>query len=119
MSKWTDFPLPAEDPQIERGQLKRCFENAATYAARHGFSYVEGLACGPLRDVHHAWVVNDAGEVLDPTWGYSPKHAYRGIIFGLAEVLALQERAENGDPIAMLELFRDTDGAEEIRVRES
>ncbi len=53
------------------GKPKSCFENCLKALLRYPqLSYCEGFAIGddiPIA-VSHAWLVNDAGEVIDPTW---------------------------------------------------
>ena len=59
---WKPAPLPQ---RIKRGRERLCFVNAARLVLRHPeLSYVEGWADFG----EHAWCVNAAGEVLDPTW---------------------------------------------------
>jgi hypothetical protein len=48
---------------------KECFTNALQAAAiNDDLTYVEGYAYNGLLPIHHAWVVDDAGNVYDPTW---------------------------------------------------
>ena len=51
---------------------RMCFSNAfnlAVYDDHDRFTYMEGYAYTPgIIAVHHAWVVNDKDEVIDPTW---------------------------------------------------
>jgi hypothetical protein len=59
-------PLPAN---IERGIPKECFRNAALLALETGLTYCEGYANSSLGiPLEHAWVINQAGEVIDNTW---------------------------------------------------
>lgn len=62
-------------PGVEYGKAKECFANACRLSALHPlgdespYRYVEGFAYTPgLIACHHAWVINEAGEVIDPTW---------------------------------------------------
>ncbi len=59
---------------VDPGDLKDCFMNAARAVVfdSTGLTYVEGFAISgrSLRlPVHHAWLVTDDGQVIDPTWG--------------------------------------------------
>jgi hypothetical protein len=48
------------------------------------FVYVEGYAlshAGSSLLIHHAWVADRAGNVIDRTWGYDAGRAYFGIPF--------------------------------------
>jgi len=52
---------------------KRCFANSQQVMEEvglsKGWSYVEGLACSTFGlPLHHAWLVDEEGLVLDPTW---------------------------------------------------
>lgn len=103
----TDYTPPASIAQnqrlmaeygVEPGELKDCFANAGREcvfraASTPHLTYVEGFAAGVI-PVHHAWLVTDDGQVIDPTWGtgraserfeelgsndIGPGVAYRGI----------------------------------------
>ncbi len=83
--RWgTPAPL---SPAVVRGPEGLCFANAnanATAASElhDGFTYVEGYALGPAGIVlAHAWCIDDAGLVQDPTWPPSVGFAYLGIPF--------------------------------------
>jgi hypothetical protein len=89
---------------IEPGQPKECFENAgrAVLDDTPGVTYVEGYAQGSIIPVHHAWLVTDDGQVIDPTWGTGrnlpgfeaigpspPGEEYFGIPVGRDELVAI------------------------------
>lgn len=65
------FPVAADQalPGKFHAWPQQCFDNAYRLARRWKarFRYVEGVALGVI-PIHHAWVINAAGEVLDPTW---------------------------------------------------
>lgn len=70
---------------ISRGQMRECFKNAAEWVLLQDHPeplfYCEGYASGII-PVHHAWICNARGEVLERTW--KPKHQltfYFGIPF--------------------------------------
>ena len=68
-----------------KGKPKSCFENCLKALLRYPqLSYSEGFAIGddiPIA-VSHAWLVNDVGEVIDPTW--VGKQFKGNIYFGVA-----------------------------------
>lgn len=66
------------------GVPKECFKNAAERALWEPFDYVEGYA---MRDslcipIHHAWLLNPDGEVIDVTWDRPEECQYLGIKIG-------------------------------------
>lgn len=66
------------------GQAKQCFLNATAIAlVRDDVTYVEGFALDPgiPIPVEHAWLVDDNGHVIDPTWDESRGHLYYGVPF--------------------------------------
>lgn len=83
---WTppapDSPLPEG---VELGAAKQCYRNAALVALSNPeYTYVEGYAASII-PIHHAWVVDRDGQVVDPTWhednGLSPAKEYVGVPF--------------------------------------
>jgi hypothetical protein len=71
------------------GAFKECFMNSAKLAMEDSsLAYCEGYADGVI-PVHHAWCVDKAGRVVDPTWE-SGQH-YFGIKFQLDYVLQVTE----------------------------
>lgn len=70
------------------GQIGQCYENAYYLAQTRGLYYVEGLAISrddiPL-PLDHAWCVDHAGRVYDPTWPEGSQ--YYGMAFDM-EALA-------------------------------
>jgi hypothetical protein len=73
---------PQELPEkYPRGTIKECFHNAAMLAIEHPeLTYVEGYAKGAIIPVHHAWCVDDKGNVIDNTWP-DPGEEYVGVPF--------------------------------------
>jgi hypothetical protein len=59
-------PLPK---RYKARPQKQCFKNAFDLAVktRAALMYVEGFAFCYI-PTHHAWVVDDQGNVIDPTW---------------------------------------------------
>lgn len=56
---------------VRRGRSKECFRNAFYLAMErepYGWKYVEGMAFSVAIPMMHAWVVDDKGCVVDPTW---------------------------------------------------
>jgi hypothetical protein len=65
------------------GEMGECYANAGRIALMEDeWTYVEGLAFLPgLIPMSHAWLVNDAGEIWDPTWEYEAETEYFGVAF--------------------------------------
>lgn len=80
---------------VAKGEVKECFANAINCALEHGYTYAEGSACRPEgaraipMAVHHAWCVNDADYVIDPTWDDPEGSEYYGVEFDLDWVIGL------------------------------
>lgn len=76
--------LPA-DPSLP-SERKQCFSNCTNavllMAAPKGFKYTEGYAVRLDLGVpiHHAWLSNASGDVIDPTWDEGAAH-YFGVPF--------------------------------------
>jgi hypothetical protein len=93
---WATAPKPAA---IRWGPRKACFGNAYRLAVRHPeFVYVEGYAIAHIA-VHHAWVVDRAGVVIDNTWRpdrvLSPRDfAYYGVPFKTDYVVDMAARQQ-------------------------
>jgi hypothetical protein len=81
-------PKPARFKSL---MLKRCFSNAqkavvtAVSAGRCPLTYAEGYACSgglaPNIPMHHAWLVDDDGMVVDQTWTSPETSTYFGVKF--------------------------------------
>jgi predicted ABC-type ATPase len=74
-------PLPKD---VKYGKQKECFKNAFQLASNSPdkYTYVEGYAspAGVPIPIHHAWVVDKDGKVIDNTWR-KPGEAYIGVAF--------------------------------------
>jgi len=57
-------PLPNG---VRRGSLGNCFKNAFELALEKNWTYCEGYAVAVI-PISHAWVLDDKGNVIDPTW---------------------------------------------------
>lgn len=83
-------PVPAG---IEPGTPRRCYDNSGNLALEQGWAYCEGFAMQPgLFPMHHAWCVNDAGEVIDPTWAHAQDNEYLGVALDESFLVAHCER---------------------------
>lgn len=73
------YPAPAiaRPKGIRKGKDGECFANAYHVAADKGWQYVEGFARSIIF-VHHAWVIDDRGNVVETTWK-EPGTEYYGI----------------------------------------
>jgi len=88
---------PAKKPRpkgFRKGRDKLCFMNA-THAAFYGdeYHYVEGFAVGGFFPVHHAWVTDAEGNVVETTWKTSGGQ-YFGVPFSM-NVVGATIRATN------------------------
>lgn len=88
--EWQTAPRPEG---IKSMQMRQCFSNAQKLLFKKPgeYTYVEGYACsGSLAvqlPMHHAWVVDDEGNVIDPTWDDDQRSAYFGVPFKTSYVL--------------------------------
>src|SRR5690606_29027418 len=75
---------PSAPSWLRWGVKKECYKNAAHYVLnRQDVSYAEGYAVdvGLPIPIEHAWLIDDAGMVIDPTWPDSSDHLYFGVVF--------------------------------------
>jgi hypothetical protein len=80
---------------LRLGGARDCFNNATRYAAvRDDVVYAEGYALEPDLPipVHHAWLIDVDGQVIDPTWKETADHVYFGIPFKQQFLRDLLER---------------------------
>lgn len=87
-------PAKADPDWLIRGAIKSCYENSTAYAVvRTDTYYAEGYAIDlnlPI-PIEHAWLVNGAGEVIDPTWDCVGDRVYFGIAFNRVSVIETLE----------------------------
>lgn len=101
-------PLPEN---VRPGAPRACFGNAIALAhdaqvRGTGLHYVEGFALDPGRTrlpILHAWLVDDEGKVVDPTWWRYPTDAYLGVIFSTARA---DDATWNGDACVLDDWMR-------------
>lgn len=96
-----DFSDFAElPPDIRKGRIKQCFENATNLVFRYPsrFTYCEGYANGCI-PVLHAWVIDNAGKVIELTWPENGA-SYYGIPF---QTRFLLERLHVTDTYGLLD----------------
>jgi len=77
--EWTPAPLPCG---VLRGVPKSCFMNATrTSWENPELDYCEGVAQVPDLGIWflHAWAVDAAGNVVDPTWNEPERCRYYGV----------------------------------------
>lgn len=95
---WTPCPRPKG---LSQGTPRQCFANA--FALLHAFErqepgryrYAEGWAASSNAlnlPIHHAWLVDEQGRVLDWTWDYHDGTAYFGFSFATDFVLGRPEK---------------------------
>jgi hypothetical protein len=96
-------PRTSPTPWLRMGEARDCFNNATRYAAvRDDVVYAEGYALEPGLPVpvHHAWLIDADGHVIDPTWKETADHVYFGIPFKQKFLRELLER--NGGQAGIL-----------------
>ena len=94
---WTS-PSPDSKPVPAVGS--HCFFNAQVFlkSERERLTYVEGFGGDPATGfvpIHHAWLVDAAGRVVDPTWPDSDLCSYFGVPFNSDFVLRFLSDHEN------------------------
>lgn len=82
-------PRPAG---VGKRRSGRCFYNAHRLAEARGWQYAEGFA---WRDsigfpIHHAWTIDEAGEVVDPTWERPWEASFLGVVFDWQTIARVQ-----------------------------
>ena len=85
-------------PSPFRGQAQVCYKNCFDAIWKHDYHYCEGYAIDDELNlaIAHAWLVNDAGEVIDPTWTDNARGAtYFGIVFDSEYVFEVGKMTKN------------------------
>lgn len=83
-----------------KGKIKSCFENCFQALLKYPkFHYCEGFAIDdelPLA-VSHAWLINEKGEAIDPTWiGEQYKGSvYFGVVFNTEFVFEFARKVKH------------------------
>ncbi|MES0881774.1 hypothetical protein [Roseibium sp. SCP14] len=84
--------------RLPRGRAKSCYANATAYALTHNdLFYSEGYALDPALPLpfQHAWLVDEMGDVVDPTWKDAEQHVYFGIAFKPDFLIEMLKHSEN------------------------
>ena len=78
--RWKAAELPFD---VKLGRQHQCFQEsrALVLAQPKRFTYVEGYAFKRLLPLHHAWCVDEHGNVVDPTWSDIESAVYCGTAF--------------------------------------
>jgi hypothetical protein len=92
----------ARPTSVALGPMKQCYANAVRSLICQSpdtsdeLFYCEGYAIeteGLGLPIQHAWLVDGAGRVVDPTWEDASKHVYFGVTFRTSLVLEMLEEA--------------------------
>jgi len=101
------LPVDADEPYRRQGG---CYTNALEVSLRYRDRggpvriYCEGYAALPDGfPVKHAWTVDEAGRVYDPTWGAEPGSAYLGL--PVADRFLAERLSAQGLPELLCERF--------------
>lgn len=97
-------PLPKS---IKRGLPKSCYFNCQKVLEKHkDLTYVEGYALPSSNIVPliHAWLLDDKGEAIDPTWE-TPGLAYLGIPLSTEWVFSIIARRQQQGRTNYLAIF--------------
>lgn len=94
---------------------KQCFSNCRKLlsrferSVRNRYFYVEGYAASGALNfpfaVHHAWLVNEEGHVVDPTWNSPETSSYFGVPFKTDYLLKKTRRTANAG--SLIDSFQD------------
>ena len=79
--RWYTPPERPRPKGLRKMRDRRCYGNAFELMVNAGCTYVEGWAANFMGiPVHHAWVVDREGNMIDPTWA-KVGLAYYGVPF--------------------------------------
>lgn len=111
-------PSEASPAWLVMGPKRNCFANALAYAVdRSDVYYVEGYAVDRQLGIpmEHAWLVDNRGSVIDPTWDDPEENDYFGIAFK-REFVVKFAGVTDGEPFLHPAVMRRNYGSsEEIR----
>lgn len=101
-------------PGIEKGEPKRCFNNAFN-AATDGrldpneWFYAEGYAINPAHGlaINHAWLVNRAGEVMEVSPHWPEDSVYFGVPFRRDYLITSALETGYPSPVWTFEMFNE------------
>lgn len=90
--EFTPQSLPS---QYKRGEMKECYKNASLLVmANRDLDFVEGIAYSNDMPFMHAWAVDKAGRVVDPTWEHPEKCQYFGVKYDRSKYLKYLYKAK-------------------------
>ncbi|KGH48629.1 hypothetical protein IN07_01315 [Modestobacter caceresii] len=99
----------------ELGPMRQCYNNAfhavvESLGTADQLTYCEGFALPASLElaVEHAWAVDAAGRVIDPTWDDAPRCGYVGVPLTLAHLMN-RDQLDFRDPlgVTLADLKRD------------
>ena len=101
-----ELAVSQDPPKPVHAYMKQCFDNAYRVARRwpSKFRYVEGMALGVI-PVHHAWVINEADEVLDPTW-YQNRIELGSEYFGVIIPLEIVKQVRHRECLSVIDNWK-------------
>lgn len=129
--EWTPAPLQERSP-IKRGIQKQCFANSQAILVKllrkgleEEYTYVEGYATsgdlGFTFPMHHAWLADRDGRVIDVTWKKPEDSVYFGVPFRSEYIFNMIEKTSQYHSLidhfpSRWELLRDPAKAQEVIV---
>ena len=96
------FEVRSRPAHLAAGQKRQCYANCikallTSSTANGELFYVEGYAAdrgGQGLPIQHAWLLDDQGRVIDPTWENAREYAYFGVVFKTSFVIDMLSVAE-------------------------
>jgi hypothetical protein len=86
---------------VAAGQKRQCYANCVkamlNSLGQKELFYAEGFATtkpGQFIPMQHAWLVDEQGEVVDPTWENAYEHLYFGVVFKTSFVIDMLSVAD-------------------------